>query len=154
VPPEASTDGWHAAPIRTIVLATDLGPSSEAATTRAIDLARGLDARLVCVNVVEQRRLRGLGRHERHDQAVAERVGVLAPLVERARALGVEASYLTWSGDPAPGILSAAAAEEADLIVVGTHGRDLAGRLLLGSVSDRLVHEAPVSVLVVRGESA
>jgi nucleotide-binding universal stress UspA family protein len=133
------------------MLATDLGPASEAAATSAVDLARGLGARLVCVNVVEQRRLRGLGRHERHDQALEERVAALVPLVQHARSLGVDASYLTWSGDPAAGILAAADAEEADLIVVGTHGRDLAGRLLLGSVSDRLVHDAPVSVLVVRG---
>jgi nucleotide-binding universal stress UspA family protein len=140
--------------LRTILLATDLGPASEAATTRAVGLAAGLGARLVCVNVVEQRRLRGLGRHDRHDQALAERVAALVPLVQQARSLGIDASYLTWSGDPAAGILAAAAAEDADLIVVGTHGRDLAGRLLLGSVSDRLVHDAPVSVLVVRGAAA
>jgi nucleotide-binding universal stress UspA family protein len=150
VPPEVATDGERATALRTILLATDLGPASSAATTRAIDLARDMRARLVCVNVVEQRRLAGLGRHDRHDQALAERVAALVPLVQQARAFGVDASYLTWSGDPASGILAAAEAEEADLIVVGTHGRDLAGRLLLGSVSDRLVHDAPVSVLVVR----
>ncbi|MBV9214654.1 MAG: universal stress protein [Acidobacteria bacterium] len=39
----------------------------------------------------------------------------------------------------------------ADLIVVGSHGRGFWGRLL-GSVSDGVVHHAPCSVLVVRGE--
>jgi len=38
----------------------------------------------------------------------------------------------------------------ADLVVVGSHGRGFWGRILIGSVSDSLVHHAPCSVLVVR----
>ncbi len=38
----------------------------------------------------------------------------------------------------------------ADLIVVGSHGRGFWGRVMVGSVSDSLVHHAPCSVLVVR----
>ena len=71
-------------------------------------------------------------------------------VVQRARAEGVAAEFLIWSGDVASGILAAAEAESADVVVVGTHGRDRTGRLLLGSVSDRLVHDAPMSVFVVR----
>jgi nucleotide-binding universal stress UspA family protein len=39
---------------------------------------------------------------------------------------------------------------DADLIVVGSHGRGFWGRVMIGSVSDSLVHNAPCSVLVVR----
>jgi nucleotide-binding universal stress UspA family protein len=145
------SDDTRSGRIQTIVLATDLGPGSEVAAERAIDLSRGLDARLVCINVVDRRRLSGVGRHERYGDALPERVHALASLVRRARTLGVEASYLTWSGDPATGILDAADAEAADLIVVGTDGHDRAGHIPLGSVSDRLIHDASVSVLVVRG---
>ena len=38
----------------------------------------------------------------------------------------------------------------ADLIVIGSHGRGFWGRMLLGSITDSLVHYAPCSVLVVR----
>ncbi len=38
----------------------------------------------------------------------------------------------------------------ADLIIVGSHGRGFWGRLMIGSVSDSIVHNAPCSVLVVR----
>lgn len=38
----------------------------------------------------------------------------------------------------------------ADLIVVGSHGRGFWGRLTLGSVSDAIIHHAPCSVLVAR----
>lgn len=39
---------------------------------------------------------------------------------------------------------------KADLIVIGSHGRGFWGRMLLGSITDELVHHAPCSILVVR----
>ena len=47
-------------------------------------------------------------------------------------------------------IVSAAEAERADMIVVGSHGRGAVGRLFLGSVSEHVVRNAPCPVLVVR----
>jgi len=52
-------------------------------------------------------------------------------------------------GDPGQQLVEIAKAWEADLIVVGSHGRGFWGRLL-GSVSDGVTHHAPCSVLVVR----
>jgi nucleotide-binding universal stress UspA family protein len=53
-------------------------------------------------------------------------------------------------GTPEEILLEAAREWSADLIVVGSHGRGFWGRMLLGSVTDALVHHAPCSVLVVR----
>jgi len=47
-------------------------------------------------------------------------------------------------------ILETAKEWEADLVVVGSHGRGFWGRVMLGSVSDAILHHAPCSVLVVR----
>jgi nucleotide-binding universal stress UspA family protein len=48
------------------------------------------------------------------------------------------------------GAINAYAAQEAiDLIVIGTHGRGAAARLLLGSVADKVVRSAPCPVLTV-----
>ena len=41
---------------------------------------------------------------------------------------------------------------EADLIVVGTHGRRGLDRVLLGSGAEQVVRSAPVPVLVIRGD--
>jgi nucleotide-binding universal stress UspA family protein len=136
--------------IETILLATDLGPTSVAATEQAISMAAALRARLLLVNVLDTRRVLGSGRHLRIDQARAEREPLLLGVVHRARAAGVAAEFLLWTGDPADSILSAAEAEGADLVVVGSLGREGAGRLLLGSVSDHLVRNASCPVLVVR----
>ena len=92
----------------------------------------------------------GGGSHDRVDQARSERESHLVELVRRARAVGVTAEFLVWTGDPGSSISAAAEAEEADLVVVGTRGRSGAERMLLGSVSDHVVRNAPCPVLVVR----
>lgn len=53
-------------------------------------------------------------------------------------------------GSPESRIVETAESMFADLIIVGSHGYNLWERLLLGSVSDSVVHHAPCSVLVVR----
>ena len=67
--------------------------------------------------------------------------------------VGVTVSFLVWTGDPGESIVSAAEAENVDLVVVGTHGRGAIGRLLLGSVSEHVVRNAPCPVLVIRPAS-
>lgn len=54
------------------------------------------------------------------------------------------------SGSPESRIVETAEEINADLIIVGSHGYNRWERLLLGSVSDSVVHHAPCSVLVVR----
>lgn len=53
-------------------------------------------------------------------------------------------------GSPGSRIVETARDFGAELIVVGSHGHNRLERLLLGSVSDSVVHHAPCSVLVVR----
>ncbi len=138
----------------TIVLATDLTDVSAGAVARAIDLAARLCARLLIVNVLDLGRLSGRGRHERVDQARAEREPLLMDLVRVARASGVHAEFLLWSGSASDGIAEAANSEGAEMIVVGTRGRRGAGRMLMGSVSDRLIRTTRLPVLVVPSDSA
>ncbi|HUF05072.1 MAG TPA: universal stress protein [Aridibacter sp.] len=57
-------------------------------------------------------------------------------------------------GSPESRIVEKAEEIEADIIVVGSHGYNRWERLLLGSVSDSVVHHAPCSVLVVRNEDS
>jgi len=57
---------------------------------------------------------------------------------------------LVESGDPADEILMTAKKTTADLIIVGYKGYGKEGRFLLGSVTDKVVRHASVSVMVVR----
>jgi nucleotide-binding universal stress UspA family protein len=53
-------------------------------------------------------------------------------------------------GAPDQILIETAKQWSADLIVIGSHGRGFWGRMLLGSITDLLVHNAPCSVLVVK----
>lgn len=53
-------------------------------------------------------------------------------------------------GSPENKIIEAANQMKADLIIVGSHGYNRLERILLGSVSDSIVHHAPCSVMVIR----
>ncbi|PSN06241.1 universal stress protein [filamentous cyanobacterium CCT1] len=66
-----------------------------------------------------------------------------------AEAMGIKASHLQPYGRPGPAICQAAVDRQADLIIVGSHGRKGLREMLLGSVSNYIMHHAPCSVMVV-----
>ena len=137
---------------RTLLLATDLSDASASATEEAFDLAGRLGARLLVVSVIDPGSLKlPGGRYRARVDQVRERREQLAQLlVERGREEGLAVSFLVWTGDPGDMIIEAAEAEHADMVLVGSHGRGPVGRLLLGSVSEFVVRNAPCPVLVVR----
>lgn len=75
-------------------------------------------------------------------------------MMERLSQAGLGARADIREGDPADEILSVARAWQADLIVMGTHGRTGLQRLVLGSVAQHVVAHAPCSVLVAQAPEA
>jgi nucleotide-binding universal stress UspA family protein len=138
--------------IRKLLLATDLTEASAGATDQAFELATSLKASLLAVAVIDPGSLSlPGGRFRARIDQVRDRLEHDAQgLVERGRGLGVEVSFLVWTGDPGDQIVAAAEAEAVDLVLVGSHGRGAVGRLFLGSVSEHVVRHAPCPVLVVR----
>jgi nucleotide-binding universal stress UspA family protein len=137
-----------------VLLATDLSPASERAAEEAIRLAVETGAQLVVLSVIDPRRLRLPGGVflRRIDQERGRIETGVQVLVGRARAAGARATFLVWEGDPAESILAASESENADAIVLGSHGRGLLGRLVLGSTSARVSDEARCRVVVVPGQ--
>jgi nucleotide-binding universal stress UspA family protein len=70
-----------------------------------------------------------------------------------ARVLGGEAARRVEYGDAATEITRVAQEERFDVIVVGSHGSGFVKRVLLGSVSQHLLHHAPCAVLVVHARN-
>jgi nucleotide-binding universal stress UspA family protein len=74
--------------------------------------------------------------------------------LDSARALlvdaGVEAEYHEVSDDPTDAILDVVERVGADLVVVGSRGEGSVKRAIHGSVSTKVLHHAPCSVLVVK----
>ena len=69
------------------------------------------------------------------------------------RKAGLQAEARVGSGDPRFVLVDTALHDNADLIVIGTHGRTGVQRLLLGSVASYVISRSPCSVLVVRRPS-
>jgi nucleotide-binding universal stress UspA family protein len=63
---------------------------------------------------------------------------------------GIDVQSLLCEGDPSEVILDVARGKNADLIVLGTYGRKGLNRLLMGSVTSRVISESPADVLVVK----
>jgi nucleotide-binding universal stress UspA family protein len=144
-------DGLRPLPgsMRRILLATDLTGASVVATDWAFALAERNGADLLVVSVIDPQELRQESQRTglRWDQVRDRRQAAAQELVVRGRPTGINVRFLVWTGDPGESIVSAAEAEVADLIIVGTRGRGTIGRLLLGSVSEHVVRNAPCPVL-------
>ena len=145
--------------LQTIVAALDFSPGSAAALVRAADLAERSGAALHLLHGDVLFRSSGDGAPDAAPSAA------LRVRVERfaAMALGLDSNELDQLGPevsvvrdvtPSAAILRYASEVDADLLVVGTHGRSGVARLLLGSVAEALVAAAPCPVLTVPKDAA
>ena len=76
-------------------------------------------------------------------------IGELRDFIGDVEAGGVTIQTAIAEGDPVATILERATAWRADLIVMGTHGRTGFERLLLGSITEKVLRKAPCPVLTV-----
>jgi nucleotide-binding universal stress UspA family protein len=146
-----------------------LGWDGSATAARAVDLVRGWpifagsSVRVVSVaptetpwwtGFPEAGTLEALNAYLESAEHVRRQHAELArELAAELATAGLGAEADGRSGDPATEILAAATASDADLIVIGTHGRTGLQRLLLGSVARNVLHHAACSVLIAREAS-
>ncbi len=75
-------------------------------------------------------------------------------VIAREKLAGASHEIFVASGNAAPEILNLTAAQNIDLIVMGTHGRTGMKHFFLGSVAERVVRESPVPVLTLHPKAA
>ena len=142
--------------MRSIVVGTDGSPGAQLAVERTAEIAKGSRARVHLVTAYpdvpsSREMLTSSAKADPIDlRQVAE--SVLSRAGRELEADGIEFEFHTREGDPAEAIIQVAEEQEADLIVVGARGLTGLQRFLLGSVSSKLSHHAPISVMVVRNE--
>ena len=78
----------------------------------------------------------------------------LVDLKGRAERRGIAVTTRVASGIPSEEVITAARAEDSDLLVVGTRGKTGLAHVLLGSTAERVIRGAPCPVLTVRMEQA
>ena len=127
-----------------VLLATDGKPHSGKAIDYAIEFASRYGATLFIVFVVSPK------QGEDSEKAVKAGMAVLEEVKKKAVDKGVNATGLLEAGSPYETILAAAERINADAIVVGTSGKTVIDRVLIGSVSEYVVRNARCTVIVVK----
>jgi nucleotide-binding universal stress UspA family protein len=136
-----------------IVVGTDGSAGAEAAVQKVIELARGSGAtvHVVCAYPAPSA-LERIGMTARQEPTDLRGVAydVLARDERRFSEAGFTVEKHAREGDPAHAIIDVAAEQNAELIAVGARGATGLRRFMLGSVSSKLSHHAPTSLLIVR----
>jgi nucleotide-binding universal stress UspA family protein len=141
--------GHSLGPLTRVLVAVDLSTAAIPAIRAAERFAKLLGARLRIVHVVEPLRLMYLPidvldqvGFEQHSRDAFERL--TAPLATLVRE-----DQVVRTGLPVETIVEEATAWQADLLVVGSHGKGWVDRLLVGSTTERLLNVLPASMMVI-----
>lgn len=126
---------------RRILLATDGSRFSDAAAVAATRLAEIFRLPVTVISTVRES-----FNEERAALADEAATRVQAHLAAR----NIEADKVVLRGDPDTLILETAAAREADLVVMGTHGRTGWERVLVGSVTESVIGGSRIPVMAVK----
>jgi nucleotide-binding universal stress UspA family protein len=142
-----------------IVVCVDGSETSQKALTAALQMARDSGGQVRIIHIIEE--LAQLVAYDPyggypgdltkvlHDSGVK----LLNDAMDIAKAAGVSAEQLLIEsrGKRLADVVTQAAADfNADLLVVGTHGRRGMGRVLLGSGAEQIIRQAELPVLVIR----
>jgi nucleotide-binding universal stress UspA family protein len=136
-----------------VLVPVDFSSPSTLAVNHGIALARKFRAKLSLLHVVESpipllyTFPTEVEKIERQRQEQAEKM--LPILVSPEDQDDLDARFLVKTGEIDEAIEEAVHEEDADVVVMGTHGRTLLGRLLIGSVTQGLLRKLGVPVLTV-----
>jgi nucleotide-binding universal stress UspA family protein len=142
-----------------ILIAIDDSPTSGHTLRHAIDLAKGLSATLRIVHVVDMGVMPlapelgiDISVVTKARRAAGEKILTAARETCQAESVAAETRLLE-TGSPVEHVAEALATEArawpADVLILGTHGRRGAQRLLLGSVAEGIARVSPVPVLLI-----
>ena len=140
-----------------ILVPVDGSTTSMKAIGNAIALAKAFDGVVTAIYVIDPYPFAGVGSDFAYGQAqylsaaTAEADEAIKVAREQFETAGVLVeSRVVEARAPSRGILEAATACNADVIVMGSHGRRGLEKLVLGSVAQSVLQHAHLPVLVVR----
>lgn len=133
---------------RSALVAIDFTTSSEAAARTALDVL-GEHGTLYFAHVTPRIVIPQGDSRPWGEPAAADVLGRLEAVVRRlAIPSDVQVEFVSLHGEPADELLAFAEQHRIDMIATGAHGRSTIGRLVLGSVSTKVVRSAHCAVLV------
>lgn len=141
--------------LKKILIATDGSKTAEKAASFGIQIAGLSGAKVYAVYVIDTTPYYSIPLDQVWSKEVYEQLEELgnettSHVEKAANAAGLETESVVLKGDPAERIVNFAEEHRVDMIVVGSHGMGGFERLVIGSVSEKIVRHANVPVLVVR----
>jgi nucleotide-binding universal stress UspA family protein len=122
-----------------ILVASDGSPHSEITWELALAMAKQAESQLIAVAVAPE------------EGDIIEAKDLVHKMLTAANRAGMPLKGVSPQGvAPDAGIIHQAIKNEVDLIIMGSHGRTGLKRLLMGSVTERVIGQAPCPVLVVK----
>jgi len=139
--------------LKNIICTTDFSEVSNQAVTFGVALAKELGAKLYLCHVIDLSSIAMYG--EGFSDPLEQERRIINYAYEHLRGLiddqSIDWEPLTPMGHTADEIARAAKEKNADLVVSATHGRSGIKRVVLGSVTERLMRTLPCPLFVVRG---
>ena len=131
--------------VERILYPTDFSSYANQAYFHAVGLAQKHGASLTIAFVYDPSRIEtppGVDDPKEYWRAQLEQI---RPLDD-----GIPVTHVLLEGEASDGIVRLARERKMSLVVMGTHGRTLIERGVLGSVAERVLRDAPCSVMVVK----
>ena len=150
--------------IKKILAPTDLSDVSVRGIKYACNLAKDVSAEIVIVNVIRVEEVMSVFRQVQENPAAWDQMKVLEErLVDRHKQLlddlvnrqipefssDLNIRKVVEVGDPYSALIDRAKNDSVDLIVMSTHGRSGIPRMMMGSVTERVLRGSPCPVLAV-----
>jgi nucleotide-binding universal stress UspA family protein len=133
-----------------ILVATDGSSYSEAAVDYAIDLARKCDAKLMVIHVATIDPSIGMIWENVKDIVMSRQGKMLEKVKEEAEKSGVnQVETILTTGIPSEKIVEAGRESDANIIILGSHGHTKIGKVVIGSVSERVAGTSKCPVLII-----
>ncbi len=134
--------------IKKIICPVDFSGLSRKALQYANEFAKLSNGKVFLVGVIENDPTITYSRGLEKERAEEEQK--LVALIEEEKMAGIVADYVIYEGFAEECILDYAKRQEADLIIMGSHGRRGLKRMILGSVAEHVIRRSPCPVLVVK----
>ena len=143
-----------------ILVALDCNGSCESVFNQGLLLAQATQSSLSLLTILEPRNFdetvyspyesQKLAAYiQQYKETELANLNKLQRFSEQAREVGIESEFMQTIDSPGRAICQSAESGQSDLIVVGSRGRTGLREMLLGSVSNYVVHHAPCSVMVI-----
>lgn len=145
VVPRNTTIDW-----KKILLSTDGSKYSKTAAERAIDFAKSYGGELKAISVVDVPSEFYGEAPQVVEDLVKKARGYVEDAKKQAEAAGIKTETFVREGETYQAIIDRAKEQDVNIIVIGSHGRTGLKRLLMGSVTEKVIGHAPCPVLVVK----